>query len=299
MEVRQARHFLAVVDHGTTGRAAAELHMTQPALSQSIVALERELRVRLFLRSTQGMALTPAGEALVGPARRLVESSVRAVAAVEQSIDVPHGTLNLTVMPALAATPVSTWIGWFRDTYPQVSVRLSPYFGDETVARVFDRDYAEILVSFVGEPGPGQMQRLEVGSQEMIVALPPGTRVVNGPTVQLKDIAHLPFVVAPPHTSMQRILQEAFDQIGSTLAVAVETPFMDTMPALVAAGAGCAIFPARGAEALRALGAVVKHPDPPVHRPYYLFYAAHRLSYAAQAFVRTATSERRPRRPAS
>ncbi|WP_345382883.1 LysR family transcriptional regulator [Pseudonocardia yuanmonensis] len=299
MEVRQARHFLAVVDHGTTGRAAAELHMTQPALSQSIVALERELRVRLFLRSTRGMALTPAGEALIGPARRLVESSVRAVAAVEQSIDVPHGTLNVSVMPALAATPVSTWIAWFRDAYPQVSVRLSPYFGDETVTRVFDRDHAEVLVSFVGEPGPGRVQRVEVGSQEMVVALPPGTPVPDGPTVQLEDIAHLPFVVAPPHTSMQRILQDAFDKIGSTLSVAVETPFMDTMPALVAAGAGCAIFPARGAETLRALGAVVKHPEPPIDRPYYLFYAAHRLSYAAQAFIRTATSEGWPWRPSS
>lgn len=294
MEVRQARYFLAIVDHRTTGRAAAELHMTQPALSQSIVALERELGVSLFLRSTRGMALTAAGEALVRPARRLVESSVRAVAAVEQSIDVPQGTLQIAVMPALAATPVSTWLARFRDAYPQVMVRLSSFFGDDTLSRLFDRDETQVLVSFIGDPGPGQIQRIEVGSQDMIVALPPGTPVGEGPTIRLEDIAHLPFVVAPPRTSMQRLLAEAFDRIGAEIHVAVETGFMDTVPALVAAGTGAAIFPARAAETLQALGAVVRYPEPAITRPFYLFYPANQLSYAAQAFIRTVTAQPRP-----
>lgn len=298
MEVRQARHFLAVVDYGTAGRAAGELHMTQPALSQSIVALERELRVRLFLRSTKGMALTPAGEALVGPARRLVESSVRAVAAVEQSIDVPRGNLIIAVMPSLAATPVSQWVAWFRDSYPQVSVRLMTFYGEETVSRLFDRAGTEILVSYIGDPGPGRVQRMEVGSQEMVVALPPGTRVPDGPTIRLEDIAHLPFIVAPPHTSTQRLLEVAFDEIGVQLEIAVETPFIDSMPALVAAGAGASLFPARAADTLRALGVVVRYPEPRIDRPYHIFFAARRLSYAAQAFIRTATSSRGSLTPA-
>jgi DNA-binding transcriptional LysR family regulator len=293
VEVRQARHFLAVVDHGTTGRAAVELHMTQPALSQSIVALERELRAQLFVRSTRGMTLTSTGEALVQAARLLVEASVRAVAAIERSVNVPHGELAVAAMPALAATPVSSWVARFRATYPQVSVRLLTYYGDETVARFFDRNQAEVLFSFVGEPGAGRVQRVEIGSQEMVVALPPGTPVADGSTVRLDRIAHLPFVVAPPHTSMRRILLDAFEQIGATLQVSVESPFMDTLPALVAAGAGCALLPAQGAETLRALGVVVRRPDPPIDRPYHLFYAENNLSYAAQAFIRTAASGRR------
>lgn len=91
-----------------------KLHMTQPALSQSIVALERELRVQLFARSTRGMTLTSAGEDLVQPARQLVESSIRALAAVEGSVDVPRGELAVAAMPALASAPVSSWIARFR-----------------------------------------------------------------------------------------------------------------------------------------------------------------------------------------
>ncbi len=290
MEVRQARYFLAIVDHGTTGRAAKKLHMTQPALSQSIVTLERELRVQLFARSTRGMTLTSAGESLIQPARRLVEASIRALAAVEGSVDVPHGELTLAVMPALASAPVSSWVARYRARYPHVGVRLLAYYGDENVETFFDRHEVELLVAFVGAPGGDRVRSVEGGTQEMVVALPPGTSVDDSPTVRLDQIAHLPFVVAPPNTSMRRLLLDAFDRIGAMLTVSVESPFMDALPSLVAAGAGGAILPAETADALRTAGALVKHPAPPINRRYYLFYSEHHLSYAAQAFIRTVSS---------
>lgn len=290
MEVRQARHFLAVVDHGTTGRAAKNLYMTQPALSQSVVALERQLRVQLFVRSTRGMTLTPEGETLVQPARALVESSVRALAAVEESVDVPRGELTVAVMPALASAPVSSWVARFRSRYPHVVVRLLAYYGDESVETFFDRHDAELLVGFDGALGADRVRRVEGGAQEMVVVLPPSMWADEGPTVRMKQIAHLPFVVAPPNTSMNRLLLDEFDRIGATLTVSVESPFMDALSSLVAAGAGAAILPAETAGALRAAGSLVKHPDPPFSRRYFLYYSEHSLSYAAQAFIRTVLS---------
>ncbi|MGH3358093.1 MAG: LysR family transcriptional regulator [Nocardioidaceae bacterium] len=290
MEVRQARHFLAIVDHGTTGRAAKQLHMTQPALSQSIVALERELRVQLFVRSSRGMTLTSAGETLVQPARGLIESSVRAIAAVEGSMDVPRGELTVAVMPALASAPVSPWVARFRVRYPHVIVRLLAYYGDESIETFFDRHNVELLVAFDGAPGADRVRCLEAGAQEMVVALPPGVSIDDGPTVNLHEIAHLPFVVAPPNTSMRRLLLAAFDRIDAPLTVSVESPFMDALPSLVAAGAGAAILPAETAGALRAAGSLVKHPDPPINRHYHLYYSEHHLSYTAQAFIRTVLS---------
>lgn len=267
-----------------------KLHMTQPALSQSIVALEREMRAHLFARSTRGMTLTSAGDALVQPARQLVESSIRALAAVEESVDVPRGELRIAVMPALASAPVSPWIARFRSRYPQVTVRMLQYYGDESVETFFDRHEVELLVSFGGVVGADRVQCVESGTQEMVLALPSGTPVDDGPTVGLDEIAHLPFVVAPPNTSMRRLLRDAFDRIGATLTVSVESPFMDALPSLVTAGAGCAILPAELADPLRAAGTLVKHPSTPIDRSYYLFYSEHHLSYAAQAFIRTALS---------
>jgi len=72
MQARQITFFLAVVEHGGFGRAAAALRVAQPTLSQSIRSLERDLGADLFHRAADGVVLTTAGRALLGPARQLV-----------------------------------------------------------------------------------------------------------------------------------------------------------------------------------------------------------------------------------
>nr|WP_277351940.1 substrate-binding domain-containing protein [Arthrobacter sp. SF27] len=237
------------------------------------------------------MQLTPSGEALVWPARRLVESAIRAVAAVDESRDVPRGTLNISAMPALAATPVAVWVARFRERYPQVSVHLDSYFGEDNIVKHFDKNPVEILVSFSDEEVSGSVRRRKIGSQDMVIALPPGTVVNDGPTVQFRELAQQNFVVAPPRTSMRRILDQEFARAGEELKISIESPFMDTLPILVAGGAGCALVPAQGAEVARELGALIKYPDPPIERPFYIYYHTQRLSYAAQAFIRMAKDD--------
>lgn len=72
MEPRAAEYFLAVVEHGGVTRAAQALYLAQPSLSEAIRRLEEELGVVLFERSGRGLVPTPAGRALVEPARRIV-----------------------------------------------------------------------------------------------------------------------------------------------------------------------------------------------------------------------------------
>ena len=70
MELRQVEHVIGVVEHGGFTRAAAALHISQPALSQSVRTLERELGSDLFVRAGRSVTLTAAGEAFLAPARR-------------------------------------------------------------------------------------------------------------------------------------------------------------------------------------------------------------------------------------
>jgi DNA-binding transcriptional LysR family regulator len=69
MDARQLEYFLAIVDHDGFGRAAQQLHIAQPSLSQSIANLERELGVQLFHRIGRGVVLSTAGSDLIAPAR--------------------------------------------------------------------------------------------------------------------------------------------------------------------------------------------------------------------------------------
>jgi DNA-binding transcriptional LysR family regulator len=78
MELRQLRYFLAVAEEGRFARAAERLHITAPSLSQQIQALERELRVTLFERTPQRVAVTAAGASLVRRARVILAEADRA-----------------------------------------------------------------------------------------------------------------------------------------------------------------------------------------------------------------------------
>ena len=87
MQARQITYFLAVVEHGGFGRAAAALRVAQPTLSQSIKSLERDLGADLFHRAADGVVLSAAGRALLGPARQLV----RDLGAARESVGTTTG----------------------------------------------------------------------------------------------------------------------------------------------------------------------------------------------------------------
>jgi DNA-binding transcriptional LysR family regulator len=75
LELRQLRHVLALAEHGSFGRAAAALHMTQPALSRSVKVIEEEVGSRLFERSSSGVSPTEQGRLLMRRARELVDAA--------------------------------------------------------------------------------------------------------------------------------------------------------------------------------------------------------------------------------
>jgi DNA-binding transcriptional LysR family regulator len=99
IDLRKLRYFLAVAAESNFGRAAARLHMTQPALSRQIQSLETEVGVRLFERDRQGARLTPAGEQFRKDAEQLLELSVAAQRRARQAAR-PPSLFSVGFMPA-------------------------------------------------------------------------------------------------------------------------------------------------------------------------------------------------------
>ena len=125
MDVRQLGAVVAVVDHGTVTAAAQALHVSQPALSQTIRGLEAELGTPVFHRIGRRMVLTPAGEELVGPARQVLRDVETVRARVAAVAGLRRGHLDLVSLPTLAVDPASALVGRFRADHPEVTVRLA------------------------------------------------------------------------------------------------------------------------------------------------------------------------------
>ncbi|MEO6628477.1 MAG: LysR family transcriptional regulator, partial [Aquihabitans sp.] len=106
MDLRQASYVVAIVDLGSFTAAAASIPVSQPALSQAVATLERELGAELFHRIGRRVRLTAAGEAFVGPARRMLRDAAVARAVVADVAGLTAGELEIVALPTLVVEPL-------------------------------------------------------------------------------------------------------------------------------------------------------------------------------------------------
>jgi DNA-binding transcriptional LysR family regulator len=288
MESHRLRHFIAVVDHGGFTAAAQAVYVSQPALSQAVKELESELGVALFVRSGRRVQLTPAGTALLEPARQVLRDLETGQAAVEAVAGLKAGNLTMASLPTLAADPVAPLVGAFRRRYPGVRIDLA---APEGTSELFD-----LVVAGTWELGvtdahdvPDVLESHPLGQQSLVLILPPGSDHVEGAEIDLATLGATPFVVAPPGTSTFRLLEEGFAAVHGTPTVAVVTAQRDAIVPLVIAGAGAALVPESVARTASGLGAVTARPAPPLERALALIHRSGPLSPAATRFIEIAT----------
>jgi LysR family transcriptional regulator, carnitine catabolism transcriptional activator len=287
VDARQLAAFLAIVEHTTMTKAAAEIYVSQPALSQTIRQLEDELGALLFHRIGRGLVLTTAGEALVGPARQVVRDLEVARRAVTDVAGLTGGRLDLVVLPTLAVEPAATLVGAFRRQHPGVAVRLTDADGTaDALARVLD-GRAELVLSDAEEADGLVFHPL--GTQAYRAVFPPGQGPARRRRIPVEALAGLPMVAAPEGTSTRRLLERAHELAGVELVIAVEAGPREAILPLVLAGAGATLLPAPIADQAERAGADVRDIVPALTRAVTLAHRDAPLSPAAAALVATAT----------
>jgi len=287
MELRQVEYVLAVVDEGSFTAGAAAIGVAQPSLSESIRRLEHELGVRLFHRVGRRVALTDAGRAFEGPARRLVRERELVLEAVGGVRTLDHGTLEIVSLPTLAVDPLAALVGQFRVAHPGIIVRIAE---PEDTSAVEER-----LADGRSEVGLADLQRrrddlvtIKLGRQEIVAVCPPGTRLPAPGRLPVGRIAGMPLVTTPAGTSTRDLLDRALAAARVVPLIAVETSQREAIAPLVLGGAGTSFLPRSMADALAAQGAVVARLVPGLSRTIGLLHRASPLTPAARAFVELA-----------
>lgn len=285
MDLRQVEYVVAVVDHGGFTRAAAALHVAQPSLSQGIRRLEAELGAPLFVRVGRTVRLSEAGEAFLGPARRLLRAAAIARDTVRSHAELRSGTLDVVALPTLVADPLAPLIARFRAQHPAVAVRVTEPTDPRHLLDLVWDGRCEVGITEAGAERDGIAAR-PIADQELMAVLPPGTAAPDRFTVE--DLVAHPLVLGPTGTSARETVERALGRAGLALDAAVETAQREAIVPLVLQGAGATVLPAPSAEDAASRGAVVRSFAPPLVRSLALVHRVADLSPAARAFVRGA-----------
>jgi DNA-binding transcriptional LysR family regulator len=283
MDLRRLSLFLAVADNGSFTRAAKATYASQPAVSLAIKELERELGAELFHRLGKQVALTPAGAALVEPARQALRDVQTGAAAVAAVAGLAAGRLDVCCLPTLAADPMAALIGRFRRRYPAIVVDVAATDDPADLAEVLRDGRCEVGVSEAAMVPP-DLHHQVLMAQALLVVLPPGA-ATSARVLPLSRLQHTPLVATPTGTSSRRLLDEAFASVGLSPNVIVVTGQREAILPLVLAGAGAALLPEPVALTAVRLGATVARPSPAIQRTVVLAHRPGPLSPAAAAFV--------------
>lgn len=300
MDLRQFSYVVAIVEEGGFTNAAARVGISQPSLSHAIKALENELGATLFHRLGRSVMLTPAGEALLPPARQALRDAEVARSAVAEVVGLEAGHLDLVCLPTVAVTPVAGLVGRFRGQHPDVRIHIDEPEDADAVAAAVRSGASELGVAELPLEAT-DLESIELEAHEFVAVLPPTSRPSDddGTALSLRELAKLPLVTTPRGTSTRRQIDEAFAAAMLEPTIAVETDHREGIIAMVLAGAGVSIVPAPLAAVTGARGAVLRPITPRIERRIGLVRRAGPLSPAAHAFVALALpgSPSRPPRP--
>lgn len=245
MQLHQVRAFVEVATQCHFGRAAEVVHITQPALSQRIRDLERELGVTLFIRTSRSVTLTEAGEALLPLAKRLLTDEDRAVATM-RSFAVGDA-IHLRIAYWMPGDPkLQTRVAQLlQQRSPSAKVEISFGYSQSNLDRL---RADEVDMVFVNLPmyGLDDFEVNVVDTEPFLLALPVGHRLADRGPVDLSDCSGERWILFPRTFNPGQydyIIDSIAGMTGLAPAIAGEAqaPGHEANVEAVAAGIGIAL----------------------------------------------------------
>jgi len=237
--------FLAVVEAGNYSAAAERLHMSQPAVSQHIRALESQLdSVRLFRRVGQQMLLTHAGEDLVESAREMLALSARAEESIRALRGQISGRVAIGCTPSSGETLLPPLLAVFRARFPAIAVAIT-IAPSETLLEWLENHQTHVLLIEEQQRRRGWESQL-LGAERLVLIAPRGHALLQQEQAPPGLLRDQPLVLPRAGTPLRRIIEDGLRRRGigaADIHVAIETDGSALAIQAVRAGLGLAFIP--------------------------------------------------------
>ncbi|MEJ6549669.1 LysR family transcriptional regulator [Corynebacterium sp. USCH3] len=229
MELQQLRYVLAVAETRNFTRAAERCHIVQSAMSHQIKALEHELGVQLFARTSRRVELTDAGAAFLPSAQASLDAADRAAADAAAATGRIRGTVTIGVIPTVTAIDVPAVLGRFHQAHPAVKIRLLGGSSDEFIAAIRSGGMDVAVLGLPAGQPPRGVRNQELVREDLVAVVSATHRLAGRGSIALADLDGEAFVDFPVNSPGRAQSDVAFRDAGLTRDVAfeaVDTSFM-------------------------------------------------------------------------
>ncbi len=239
MELHQLMYVIQVAKHRHFSKAATELCITQPTLSNQIIKLEEEIGVRLFDRRTRSVKTTSAGEEFVVYAKKIIGDIDRLRQAMQDHTSLNKGQIKIGSVPTTAQLGLTNNISLFQNCYPGIHIHITEA-GSRHLINLLQT--CEIDIAFLIPPLdcdtslPIKFHPLING--EVVLITSKYHPLANKKIVKLSEVSQEKFVFLPRNWSIHEVALKACRSSGFEPNIACECSQLETMFSLVSSGFG-------------------------------------------------------------
>lgn len=239
--LRQMQAFLAVTEMGTFTKAAERLHMAQPALSQLVRDLERELGIRVLDRTTRRVELTEGGREFHGAAVKIVQDLDTAVQAANGLAERKRGRIVVALPPLLAAVIVPPAIAALQAQSPGLQVSIIDARNDLVLEAVrFGKADCGVGTFSALEDN---IERSPLARDSLMLFCSAGSPFARKTSAAWFDLSDEPLVTLTRDSGIRLLVEVGYENAQIALKPAYEVAQIATALALVEAGLGIAVLP--------------------------------------------------------
>ena len=269
MELRQLRYFVAVAHKRHFTQAAEELSIAQPALSQQVRQLERELGVALFERTSRQVRLTSAGEALLVRAERILAELEWARMEMQEYSGLARGRVVIGALQSLEAFRFPALLSRFHTRYPGIDIVLREEATGRLLELLHSGQLDLTLIQVMDNSWPPELTSAPVVTEkllteELVLVVAPAHALARRQNVAVEELRDEPFILFKPGSGLRHIIMQRSLTAGFTPRMLFESGELATVRSLVAEGLGISVLPRSVAEAQGREVAIVSLDPPPV-----------------------------------
>lgn len=245
-DLRQLEYFCAVARAGSFTKAAENLGIAQPSLSEQIARLEQSLGAPLFERLNRRIELTPLGEAILGKAKALVEDAAALPDVFDRAREGVRGPLRVGAIPTILPYYLAPKLRGFLDLYPDVELNVREGTTAELVEQVLE-GLIDVAVLSVPVEGAGLVMK-ELFREPFYLAVPEGHPLADAKKVQLRQVMEERLLILKDGHCLRDETLAVCDRARMRFVAQFEADQFLTIFELIRAGFGVSIVPemARG-----------------------------------------------------